>query len=159
MATICEELEIESSPAGSVLFRRDDLERGVMPDRAYYFEHIGALNEVTETVDLRRYPPPDLVLEVVWSHGPKEALEILSELKVPEVWVYEIPEERLQFLQLDGHGSYVPQPRSRSFPFLEPEDVLGQLRSAVQGEPYFRWKRRLRDWVRGTLAPRRTEGK
>jgi Uma2 family endonuclease len=156
--TICEVLEIAASPAGSTLFRRDDLERGVMPDRAYYIQHQGAIDKVEETVDLGRYPPPDLVVEVVWTHGPSEALEILEALKMPEVWVYDVPKRRLEFLVLGTEGGYATVPRSLSFPFLTPGDVLGQIQSIAPGEPHYRWKRRLREWVVGTIGPRRAGG-
>jgi Uma2 family endonuclease len=152
---ICDELEIAYSPTRSTLFRRDDLDRGVMPDASYYIEHHGALVGVTETVDLRSDPPPDLVLEVVWTHPATEAIETLGMMGVPEVWVFDIPKRRLQFLILGPNGSYQPEPRSRSFPFLGPEDVLGQLGTIEPGEPHYRWKRRLREWVVGTIGPRR----
>lgn len=152
---ICDELEIAYSPAGSTLLRRDDLDRGVMPDRSFYLEHHGAIDGVKETVDLRRYPPPDLVLEAVWTHGAAGALEILSAMGVPEVWVFEITKARLQFLQLDETGAYVPRDLSRSFPFLQTNDVLGQIQTIVPGEPRYLWKRRLRTWVQGTLRSRR----
>lgn len=155
---VCDELEIAYSPHRSTLFRRDDLDRGVMPDASYYIEHHGAIDGVKETVDLRRYPSPDLALEVVWTHGAAGALEILSAMGVPEVWVYEISKARLRFLQLDAGGTYVARDRSRAFPFLQADDVLGQIRTIVPGEPRFLWKRRLRAWVQETLGPRRAAG-
>ena len=157
--TICEELEIDVTAASSTLYRLPDRDLGIEPDQSYYFgEHCGALVGVTEAVNVRQYPPPDLVIEAVWSHSARTALEILREMGVPEVWHYEIPKARLRFLHLTAEGFYEPGTVSRIFPFLTPDDVLGQLRSHQPGEPLNRWTRRLRTWVRDVLGPRRAGG-
>jgi len=153
---ICDELDIDYSAAASTLYQRDDLDRGIEPDQSYYIAHQGAIHEVEKGVDLRLYPPPDLVIEVVWSHSARVALEILQAMGVPEVWLYNVSARALQFLHLDDAGTYQPQTRSRAFPFLTTEDVLEQLRSGPANEPHNRWKRRLRAWVRDVLGPRRT---
>jgi Uma2 family endonuclease len=101
-------------------------------------------------------PPPDLLIEVVVSHGPKKALGICLLLGIPEVWVHRPRGARLHFLLLED-GKYVSKSRSRSFPFLGPEDVIPWLTSP-EDEPDNRWRRRLRDWVRDVLAPRRAGG-
>lgn len=153
------ELEIDGRNVGSTLFRHDILGRGAMPDGAFYFENSGAI-QLTEKghIDLSAGPPPDLVIEVVWTHKPTAALEIYRTLGVPEVWLYDIPTANLQFLQLDPSGAYTPRPRGRSLPFLSPGEVLDLIRGIAPDEVDHRWRRRVRNWARDVLGPRRNDG-
>ena len=152
---ICDEFDIDYTRASSTLYRRRDLDHGIEPDQSYYIEHAGAIDDVRGNVDTSRYPPPDLVIEAVWSHPANDALEILRAMGTPEVWHYVIPKHSLRFLHLVADGRYEARESSRSFPFLFVNDVLDRLRSAPEHEPHNRWKRRLRDWVRDELGPRR----
>ena len=152
---ICDEFDIDYTVASSTLYRRRDLDHGIEPDQSYYIEHSGAIDEVRSDVDTSRYPPPDLVIEAVWSHPANDALEILRAMGTPEVWHYVIPKQSLRFLHLVADGRYEALESSRSFPFLSVADLLERLQSAPEHEPHNRWKRRLRDWVREELGPRR----
>jgi Uma2 family endonuclease len=148
---------ISCRSARSTLLRPPGLTNtGIEPDSCYYIEHEPESRNPGDQLDLSQVPPPDLLIEVVVSHGPKEALEICRLLGIPEVWVYRPRRATLQFLQLED-GKYVTRKRSRSFPFLGPEDVIPWLTS-TDDEPDNRWRRRLRDWVRDVLAPRRAGG-
>jgi Uma2 family endonuclease len=153
---IGEELDIAYLATASTLYRRRDLDYGIESDKSYYLEHAALVREVVEEIDLNIYPPPDLMIEVVVTHGPKKALAICQALGVPEVWVSWPKKGTLEFLGLDAQGRYVPLEASRAFPFLKPADVLPWLASAGN-EPDNRWRQRLREWVRVELAPRHAQ--
>jgi Uma2 family endonuclease len=67
-----EELGIELEGYGSWTLKREETKRGVEPDECY---SIGRAGEV-----------PDMALEVVWTSGGLEKLEIYRRLGVREVW-------------------------------------------------------------------------
>src|SRR4051812_48732706 len=151
---ICAELDVDYKAMASTLFRRLDLDSGIEADKAYYIAHQAAVRVVEGDIDLTICPPPDLMIEVVVSHGPTKSLAICRELGVPEVWIYWARKGTLEFLHLDAEGRYSPQPVSRAFPSLTPGDVLPWIESSGE-EPDNRWTRRLRTWVREVLTPRR----
>ena len=64
-------------------------------DKAYYIQSQG-----TE----KRHQPPDLAIEVVVSHSEKKALRAGAFLKIPEMWVLDIPRHRLTFYHLVVRG-------------------------------------------------------
>jgi Uma2 family endonuclease len=49
--------------AGSTTFRREDLERGLEPDRCFYIRNADAVVGKLE-IDLSTDPPPDLAIEI-----------------------------------------------------------------------------------------------
>src|SRR5262249_518426 len=74
--------------AGSTTFRREDLERGLEPDRCFYIDNLVAVAGKLE-LDPAHDPPPDLAIEVdIWSSSLNR-LEIYAALGVPEVWRYD----------------------------------------------------------------------
>lgn len=151
---VCDELEIDHRTARSTLLRPPGkLNDGIEPDSCYYIQHEADARHAGDHLDLSQIPPPDLLVEVVVSHGPSKSLDICLLLGVPEVWVHHPRSGKLQFLILQD-GRYAGRTRSRCFPFLAPADVLPWLISP-EDEPDNRWRRRLRDWVREVLAPRR----
>jgi Uma2 family endonuclease len=60
---------------GNWTLKKRSVKRGVEPDECYVF---GA----------RRAGRPDLAIEVIWTSGGVDKLEIYRCLQVPEVWVY-----------------------------------------------------------------------
>ena len=91
-------------------------------DKAYYIQSQG-----TE----KRRQPPDLAIEVVVSHSEKKALRAGAFLKIPKMWVLDIPRHRLTFYHFVVRGKqkgvYRPQPRSKAFPMLSSAEVLERL--------------------------------
>ena len=153
------ELEIDCRSVASTMYRRDGVRRGAMPDCSYYFENRNAIRLTAKGhIDLDAGPPPDLIAEVVWTHGPDAVMEIYRALGIPEVWLFDVPTANLQFLHLDRTGNYVPRPHGRALPFVTPGEVLDQLRGIAPNEPDYRWRRRLRTWAREVLGPRRNDG-
>jgi Uma2 family endonuclease len=151
---ICAVLNIGYKATASTLFRRPGSDNGIEADKSYYIENEPAVRGLREEIDLAMYPPPDLAVEIVVSHGAGKSLTIYTELRVPEVWVYRVSKRVLEFLHLGADGRYTAAATSRAFPFLTPADVLPWIEPTVD-EPDNAWESRLRTWVRDVLAPRR----
>ncbi len=81
--------EVAYYATASTLYRRGN-RAGIEPDRSYYIAHCEAVEALDEDepINLDTYPPPDLVVEVVHTHGASQALAVCALLGVPEVWVY-----------------------------------------------------------------------
>src|SRR3954451_18617929 len=94
---------------------------GYEADRAYYIQSYGT----------KKHHPPDLAIDVVVSHPEKKALRAGAFLKIPEMWVLDLPRHRLTFYHLAARGkqkgSYRSEPRSRAFPVLMSAEVLERL--------------------------------
>ncbi len=146
---ICLELRIEHSPLRSTTWT---LPLGVgdtayEADAAYYIQSHGRAKE---------HQPPDLAIEVVVSHPATKALRAGAFLKIPELWVLDLPRHRLTFYHLATRGkhkgTYRPSSRSRAFPFLTAAEVLERLDDPEIGAIAFH--ENCRDWARRVLVPR-----
>jgi Uma2 family endonuclease len=71
----CQVEGIEFDPVGSWLLEEKEAERGVEPDECYIFGEL----------DRDR---PHLAIEVVWTSGGLNKLEVYRKLRVPEVWYW-----------------------------------------------------------------------
>ncbi|QDV38342.1 Uma2 family endonuclease [Tautonia plasticadhaerens] len=144
-------------PTASTTWKRRSRRGGVEGDHTYYLANEPTIRGKRE-VDLRADPPPDLAVEVVYSHDVTRAIEVYRRLGVPEVWV--ATERRFQILAPDRPGRgrrYREVGRSVGFPFLSAEEIADRVyRDAPDGE--LRWAIELRDWVRETLVPRLDAG-
>jgi Uma2 family endonuclease len=87
---------------GSMTMRKAVARRGIEPDESYA---IGASKET-----------PDLALEVIWTHGGLDKLEVYRELGVREVWIWE--NDRLHLHALRG-DRYAEIARSELLPKLD----------------------------------------
>jgi Uma2 family endonuclease len=90
--------------------RRVRKERGAEPDECYV---VGPLRG-------RKSPRPDLAIEVIWTSGGLDKLEIYSGLGVRELWICRTHEKKLavEVLALRS-GHYVTARRSRVLPALD----------------------------------------
>ena len=104
----------------------------------------------------RKDQPPDLAIEVVVSHPATKALRAGAFLKIPELWVLDIPRHQLTFhhLVMKGKqkGAYRPGPRSRAFPTLTSSEVLERLDDPETDAATFH--ENCRNWARQVLVPR-----
>jgi len=98
-----EEAGIELAGFGSWTVRSEPAERGLEPDECYV---IGAV----------RKPVPDIALEVVWTSGLLDKLEVYRGLGVHEVHVWR--DGRISIHVLQG-GRYQSAPRSDLLPDLD----------------------------------------
>ena len=71
-------------------------------------------------IDLKRDPPPDLVLEVYISYFTIDKRRVYAAMGVPEIWSYDAGE--LHILQLK-RGKYESRETSASLPFLKRQDL------------------------------------
>jgi len=121
-------------------------------DYAYYVQSHGTAT---------RRQSPDLAIEVVVSNPEAKALRAGAFLKIPELWVLDLPRRRLTFYHLAARGNpqakYQPKPTSRAFPRLRSAEVLGRLDDPVDDDGAFH--ENCRAWAREVLLPRqRLEG-
>jgi Uma2 family endonuclease len=120
-------------------------------DNAYYVQSQGTANE---------HQPPDVAIEIVVSHSARKALRAGAFLKIPEMWVLNLPRHRLTFYHLAAKGkhkgTYRPQPRSGAFPLLSSAEVLERLDDPDTDDTAFH--ENCRAWARRVLVPRRQAG-
>jgi Uma2 family endonuclease len=94
---VCLELRIEHTALGSTTWALPvgAGDTAYEADEAYYIQSHG-----TE----KRNHPPDLAVEVVVSHSEKKVLRAGAFLKIPEMWVLDLPRHRLTFYHLSVRG-------------------------------------------------------
>lgn len=143
-------LKIRFISSGHTTFRRAKKKGGAEGDKSFYFENAQKIRG-QDRIQLRNDPPPDLVIEVVHSHGAEEAREVWRRFGVPEVWVRNA--EKLFILALNGEGRYVEASSSIAFPFLTAIEIFEWV-SRSRDDDELAWIIDLRDWVRTELFPR-----
>lgn len=99
----CLDHNIDFLPVGAWTLKSKRERRGVEPDECYVFGE-------------RRPRVPDLAIEVIWSSGGLDKLDVYRKLGVREVWVWR--RGAVQVFALRGK-SYRPTLRSRFLPDLE----------------------------------------
>ena len=141
---------------GQTTFRWKSKRGGVEGDHTYYFAN-EALVRGKMKIDLRVDPPPDLAIEVVYTHKADDALKVYRRLKVPEIWACD--EVRLRILVRRADGKYVESSTSMAIPGLMGSDILGWMSRPYEG-PDLDWMEDVRRWVKEVLVPRiqRREG-
>lgn len=107
---------------GGTTFRKRAKERGLEPDECYC---LGPMGEV-----------PDIAIEVVFSSGGIDKLEVYRGLEIPEVWIWKAG--RLTIWRLGKRERYHSVARSRFLPdldidqllsFVRPDDQTGAVRA------------------------------
>jgi Uma2 family endonuclease len=144
---LAEEMNLPMINLGSTTFQREDLDRGLEPDRCYYIANLAKMRGVRR-IDLNRDPPPDLAVEVEVSRSVLNRLAIYAALRVPEVWRFD--GNAIQVLRLNEAGSYDAVPRSPTFPAVTPEELLPFIRQGWD-EDDTTMARAFRKWIRSRL--------
>lgn len=98
------ELDIDLTGFGSWLLKESHGEAGLEPDECYVLG------------DAEGRARPDLAIEVVWTSGGLNKLEIYRRLGVREVWWWE--DEKLRVYELEGER-FVERPTSRLLPRID----------------------------------------
>lgn len=106
------EADVDLSPYGAWTLRREPRTAGLEPDECYI---IGT----DQSADR-----PDLAIEVAWTGGGIDKLEIYRRLEVPEVWIWK--DGRLSVHVLRGTG-YEEVDHSEQLPGLHLETLLSFL--------------------------------
>jgi len=102
---------LKGGPRGGPTLRRRKQQAGAEPDESYSFVKLDRDNPAT----------PDLVIEVNWTRGGIDKLEIYRRLGVREVWFWEREQISVHVL---GPKGYEVQPRSSLLPGLDIDLVL-----------------------------------
>jgi Uma2 family endonuclease len=101
----CIERNILVKPYGSWLVKKKRKKAGLEPDECYCFGPKPGSK-----------PVPDLAIEVVWTSGGIDKLEIYRRLKIGEVWFW--INDAITVYVLEHHG-YEPRPRSTCLPDID----------------------------------------
>lgn len=126
-----EETGTELEGVGSWTLKNSKEERGAEPDECY------TVDRVPESDDDR----PDLAIEVIWTAGGIDKLEVYRKLAVREVWFYE--RGTLRFFALRAEH-YEPVTRSEVLPGVEPELFIRCMAEPTQAEAVRALRRSLR---------------
>lgn len=101
---------------GSTTFRRTDLQKGVEPDKCYYFgpnaKRVRGMKEFDPTL----HPAPDLTVEIDMTQRSVKREPIYALLGVPELWRFD--GSRLTVRLLSSDRTYESSGKSRAFAFL-----------------------------------------
>jgi Uma2 family endonuclease len=116
---IAEELNLEYESLGSTTLKQEPKMAGVEPDDCFYFQN-EALVRGRLDLDLRKDPPPDLVLEIDVTSKSLNRFSIYARLGVPEIWCYDSGELKIYLLQDE---EYIESAKSLVFPNLEIRDL------------------------------------
>jgi Uma2 family endonuclease len=133
----------------STNFRRRDRLCGLEPDQCFWIAHEAQVRGLNQ-IDLRRDPPPDLVVEIDLKQGCVPRLPIYAALGMAEVW--RISQEGLCFHVLQADQTYATASVSSVLPPLTPGNIEPFL--AMRGQvDDCSILRRFRDWVRQLPPP------
>jgi len=143
------ELAIPTAGLGSTTIKREDLARGLEPDECYYVQHAAQMEGRLE-LDLRRDPPPDLAVEMDYTHHAKDRSKIYGSLGVPELWQFD--SEHLLAFKRNPDGGYERIEYSIAFPFLKVAELERFLKIARQTND-FQAAMAFRDWLRQNHRP------
>ncbi|MDB5321935.1 MAG: hypothetical protein JWN40_3566 [Phycisphaerales bacterium] len=139
--TIALDMEIKS--LGSTTFRREDKAKGLEPDECFYFKNEKKMRG-RKRLNLKKDPPPELVVEIDITHRSVDREPIYAALGVREIWRWD--GTKLECLELAA-GAYRLRTKSLVFPFLTPADLTRFIRMRTRvGENAI--NRKFRDWVR-----------
>ncbi len=142
--TLTEELGLPIMGYGSMTIKRRKKMRGLEPGECFWIQN-EALVRNQKKYDLRRDPPPDLIVEVDVSRSSVNRMGIYAALRVPEVWRFR--NDRLDFCVLGDDAKFEIQPASRAFPGVLSDDVNRFL--ALRGQmDQNTLIRQFREWIR-----------
>lgn len=139
---VCDEQSIEFVDAGSMTYKREDLERGFEPDSSYYLQnaaHVFTKKRIDEATD----PPPDLVIEIDMSSTSMNKLPIYAAMSVPEIWRYE--NGRVTIFRLTADG-YCAATDSNALPPLT-SDAISRFVAQRLRLTRADWRRSVQEWV------------
>ncbi len=141
------ELDIAIRSSSNATWKRKDLGRGFESDECYHIQ-----NEIVvrgrDDIDIRRDPPPDLVVEIDISRSSLKRQNIYAAFGVPETWRFD--GEKVLFYRLRENREQRETARSVAFPFLSPND-LNRFLAMRLSMSETRLMQTFRDWVRENL--------
>ncbi|HYN24163.1 MAG TPA: Uma2 family endonuclease [Pyrinomonadaceae bacterium] len=142
---LSDELEQEVVSFGSATLKIQPRGPGAEGDDCFYIRHTSAIAG-RDRLDLMSDPPPDLVVEIDFTHESSGKFAIYAALKVPEIWHYD--GGRWQILRLTAQA-YELAPFSLAFRMLAAERLAEFVTDSETRGPY-QARRAFREWVRAT---------
>ena len=142
VTTICVEKDVDFVNAGSTTFRKQAKTKGVEPDTCFYIQKAVKIRGNLD-IDLKKDPPPDLVIEVDITSPSLDKMPIYAALGVPEVWLYK--GKKVEFYKLYGEF-YQETSNSTFFPPLSSEKATEFLRKGLI-ESSSKWFKEVRVWA------------
>ena len=140
---LANELDMPRLSLGNTTFRRREKAKGLEPDECYYFRDEDKMRGKNR-LDLKKDPPPELVVEIDITSRSIPREPIYAALGVPEIWRHRT--RRVDCLHLID-GEYHVRKMSLAFPFLEPALLQRFIdKAAVEGETAM--MRQFVAWVR-----------
>ena len=119
LVTMAIERKIAMRRLGSTTWRRPN-RKGIEADQCYYVQHEPQVRGRME-IDLSSGPPPDLAIDIEFTHHPIDLPNLYAALGVPELWRFD--GRRLSVHTLGPDAKYAPVEMSLAFPFLRPSDL------------------------------------
>ncbi len=147
---LAEELGIPLIAAGSTTLNREDLDRGLEADAAFYLGDLTRIKDRDE-LDLESDPPPDLAIEIEITHSVLSRLGIYGALGVPEIWRFD--GKILRILARQADGSYREAPGSKFMPWFSIAEIAQSMRLEEDRDDS-QWARAFRAWIAEVVAPR-----
>lgn len=148
---LAEHINLPIRCIGSATLKNAAVRRGLEPHSAFYVQSVEAILGRMD-LDLRRDPPPDLVVEVDLSDSRLDRQRIFGRLGVPELWKFN--GETLRVYCLGLRNVYQLQERSPTFPGLNLIAVPA-LFSEFNGRDDTANLRALRRWIRKHVVARK----
>ncbi|MEL6352468.1 MAG: Uma2 family endonuclease [Cyanobacteria bacterium J06627_28] len=139
------EMGLKLKSMGSTTLDRQDLDRGSEPDKAYYIQNQPLV--AGRKVNLKKDPPPDLVVEIDITHTDIDKNRLYAAMGVPEFWRFDGHHLRIYQLQ---NKQYVEVEKSPTFSIIAKEDFYEFIDSARQDE--ISAEREFRAWVQKQLT-------
>ena len=132
---------------GEATCRLKELRKGLEADECYYVASPPPASspDPEKELDLTRYPPPDLAIEVDITRQSIPRQPIYAALKIREIWRYR--RDSLSVLLLTAKGAYQPAEQSLAFPDLPIKQFNRFLKIALTQSQYEAAKA-IRDWAR-----------
>lgn len=152
---LAEEMNVDIAGAGSTTFKGELIQRALEPDECYYTKHMRQVRGLRR-IDLKRDPPPDLVVEIDVTRSSINRMAIYASMKVPEAWRFD--GAHLHVYRLRHDESYEEIDSSPTFPRL-PLDVLVKFMGQGVAEGDTSMIRSFRAWVREHLVKTSGRGK
>jgi Uma2 family endonuclease len=122
-----EVLDLNLRRAGSVTLRQKPKRAGAEPDSSFYIQSEPLVRHLNQ-LDLKKDPPPDLVVEVDITSSSDRRFPIYARLGIPELWQFNGKTIQYYLLQSD---EYVPVQVSPTFPTLPADMILKYLKERL----------------------------
>ena len=148
---LAEELGVPCRRMGSTRWDDPTAKRGLEPDECYLLTSEKLAQVARKRPEkAEECPRPDLAVEVDISRPAVDRSAIYATLGIAEVWRFDGKLLRIDRLRADG--GYEPAEVSRFLP-IPPEEVARWVVVEWEADD-IAWARRLRAWVKASLAPR-----